>query len=94
MHFLRAADWNLAEPTWTGRMRLVAKGNECAIKLEDKTSGELFAKCPIDAYPGIAIEPVTDSSRYFVLRVQDDNGKCSIFFCLGYITELTTFTLL
>lgn len=56
-------------------MRLVSKANECAIKLEDKNTGELFAKCPIDAYPGIAIEPVTDSSRYFVLRVQDDNGE-------------------
>lgn len=73
--FDRAADWNLAEPTWTGRMRLVAKGNECAIKLEDKNSGELFAKCPIDVYPGVAIEPVSDSSRYFVLRIQDDNGN-------------------
>lgn len=59
-------------------MRLLSKGKECAIKLEDKTTGELFAKCPIDAYPGIAIEPVTDSSRYFVLRIQDDNGESSL----------------
>lgn len=71
---IRAADWNLAEPSWTGRMRLISKGDECFIKLEDKNSGELFAKCPIETYPGIAIESVTDSSRYFVLRIQDDNG--------------------
>jgi len=71
----RAADWNLAEPEWTGRMKLVSKGNDCTIKLEDKNSGELFAKCPIETYPGIAIESVADSSRYFVLRIQDDNGK-------------------
>lgn len=57
-------------------MRLVAKDKECLLKLEDKTSGELFAKCPIDKYPGVAIEPVSDSSRYFVLRIQDDNGNC------------------
>lgn len=55
-------------------MRLVSKGNECCIKLEDKVSGELFAKCPIETYPGVAVESVTDSSRYFVLRIQDDNG--------------------
>ena len=55
-------------------MRLVAKGKECTLKLEDKITGELFAKCPIEAYPGIAVEAVTDSSRYFVLRIQDDNG--------------------
>lgn len=66
-------------------MRLVSKGNECAVKLEDKTSGELFAKCPIDAYPGIAIEPVTDSSRYFVLRIQDDNGGWFWYFSIVVI---------
>jgi len=72
--YFRAADWNLSEPEWTGRMKLVSKGNDCTIKLEDKNSGELFAKCPIEQYPGIAIESVADSSRYFVLRLQDDNG--------------------
>jgi hypothetical protein len=81
--YFRAADWNLNEPQWTGRLRLVAKGKDCVLKLEDKTTGELFAKCPIDQYPGIAIEAVTDSSRYFVIRIQDDNGndifwKCSL----------------
>lgn len=56
-------------------MRLVSQGNQCAIKLEDKTTGELFARCPIDNYPGVAVEAVSDSSRYFVLRIQDDNGN-------------------
>lgn len=70
----RAADWNLAAPQWTGRMRLVTLGKDCMIKLEDKNTGELFAKCPIDKYPGVAVEAVSDSSRYFVLRIQDDNN--------------------
>ena len=55
-------------------MRLVAKGNNVSLKLEDKMSGALFANCPVETYPGIAIESVTDSSRYFVIRVLDDNG--------------------
>lgn len=59
-------------------MKLVAKGSEVVIKLEDKLSGELFAKCPIEAYPGIAVEAVTDSSRYFVLRIVGDNGESCI----------------
>lgn len=42
-------------------------------------TGELFAKAPIDKYPGIALEAVTDSSRYFVLRIEDDNGKYGLF---------------
>lgn len=81
-------------------MRLVAKGEELIIKLEDKASGELFAKCPIDKYPGVALESVTDSSRYFVVRIQDDNGIYKFYslilinvLCLIFsIMNFTTFT--
>ncbi|EDX18139.1 NECAP-like protein CG9132 [Drosophila simulans] len=88
----RAGDWNLKEPTWTGRMRLVAKGTAVILKLEDKTSGALFANCPIDTYPGVAIEAVSDSSRYFVIRVQDDNGR-SAFLGLGFGDRSDSFDL-
>ncbi|XP_017483170.1 PREDICTED: NECAP-like protein CG9132 isoform X1 [Rhagoletis zephyria] len=88
----RAADWNLGEPTWTGRMRLVAKGTACNLKLEDKATGALFANCPIDTYPGVAIEAVSDSSRYFVIRVQDDNGR-SAFLGLGFGDRSDSFDL-
>lgn len=79
----RASDWKLDQPDWTGRLRVVAKGKDLAIKLEDKTSGELFARCPVEQYPGIAVESVTDSSRYFVLRIMDDNGR-SAFIGIGF----------
>ncbi|XP_035436760.1 NECAP-like protein CG9132 [Spodoptera frugiperda] len=88
----RAADWNLQEPQWTGRMRLVAKAEELIMKLEDKTSGELFAKCPIDKYPGVALESVTDSSRYFVVRIQDDNGRTA-YIGLGFGDRSDSFDL-
>jgi hypothetical protein len=32
----------------------------------------------VDAHPGIAVESVTDSSRYFVLRIKDDGGRCRL----------------
>ncbi|XP_045606070.1 NECAP-like protein CG9132 [Procambarus clarkii] len=88
----RAADWNLGTPDWTGRMRLVNKKNECIVKLEDKTTGELFAKCPIDKYPGVAIESVTDSSRYFVLRIQDEGGRAA-FIGIGFGDRSDSFDL-
>ncbi|CAK1582046.1 unnamed protein product [Parnassius mnemosyne] len=88
----RAADWNLQEPQWTGRMRLVAKGDELIMKLEDKATGELFAKCPIDKYPGVALEAVTDSSRYFVVRIQDDNGRTA-YIGLGFGDRSDSFDL-
>lgn len=62
---------------------MVAKGKECTIKIEDKTSGALFAQCPVDKYPGVAIEAVSDSSRYFVVKIVDDNGR-SAFIGIGF----------
>jgi len=38
--------------------------------------GELFAQCPVEAYPSAVVEQVLDSSRYFVIRIQDGSGKC------------------
>lgn len=62
---------------------MVSNGAQLNLKLEDKISGQLFANCPVEAYPGVAIEPVSDSSRYFVLRIQDDNGR-SAFIGIGF----------
>jgi hypothetical protein len=73
-------------------MRLLAKGTECILKLEDKVSGELFAKCPVDTYPGIAIEAVSDSSRYFVVRIQDDSGRAA-FIGVGFADRSDSFDL-
>ncbi|CAM4662918.1 unnamed protein product [Leuciscus chuanchicus] len=79
----RAADWKLDEPAWTGRMKITAKGTAVFIKLEDKNTGELFAQAPVDQYPGSAVEAVTDSSRYFVVRIEDGNGRHA-FIGLGF----------
>lgn len=54
---------------------MTTSGKKLNVKLEDKTNGQLFANCPVDAYPGVAIEPVSDSSRYFVLRIIHDDGR-------------------
>ncbi|KAL2091574.1 hypothetical protein ACEWY4_013837 [Coilia grayii] len=79
----RAADWKLDEPAWSGRMKITAMGKMAYIKLEDKISGELFAQAPVDQYPGTAVEAVTDSSRYFVIRIEDGNGRHA-FIGLGF----------
>ncbi|KAK2192822.1 hypothetical protein NP493_22g06036 [Ridgeia piscesae] len=89
----RASEWTLDKPDWTGRIRVVAKGDALIIKLEDRNSGELFAKCPVDAYPGTAIEQVLDSSRYFVIRIQEDSGR-SAFIGIGFSDRGDSFDLL
>ncbi|XP_061196612.1 little elongation complex subunit 2-like [Saccostrea echinata] len=88
----RASDWKLDAPDWDGRLRVVAKGKDLFIKLEDKTSGELFAQCPVDSHPGTAVESVMDSSRYFVIRIKDDNGR-SAFIGIGFDDRSDSFDL-
>lgn len=41
-------------------------------------AGELFAQAPVSQYPGSVVEAVTDSSRYFVIRIEDGNGKAHL----------------
>ncbi|XP_065552371.1 adaptin ear-binding coat-associated protein 2 isoform X2 [Lathamus discolor] len=79
-----AAEWQLEQPAWSGRMRVTARGSVAFIRLEDKNTGELFAQAPVEQFPGIAVESVTDSSRYFVIRVEDGNGRRA-FIGVGFV---------
>jgi len=88
----RAADWNLSAPDWTGRMRVMHSNKTVKLKLEDKGSGELFAACPIDQYPGPAVEAVTDSSRYFVIKIVDESGR-SAYIGMGFADRSDSFDL-
>jgi len=37
-----AAEWKLDEPDWTGRLKVVSKGPNLTVRLEDKNSGVLI----------------------------------------------------
>jgi len=89
----RAADWNLSAPDWTGRLRVMEQHREVRLKLEDRGSNELFAACPIQAYPGPAIEAVTDSSRYFVIRIVNESTKQNAFIGMGFADRSDSFDL-
>ncbi|XP_076472392.1 adaptin ear-binding coat-associated protein 1-like [Babylonia areolata] len=87
----RAAEWKLDAPDWTGRLRVVSINKDLFIKLENK-DGELFAQCPVECYPSVAVEPVMDSSRYFVIRIKDESGR-SAFIGIGFADRSDSFDL-
>lgn len=80
----KCGEWLQSDKIWSGRLRVVSCNNRCEIRLEDPNSGDLFAACFVN--PGQrdnAVESVLDSSRYFVLKIEDGTGKHA-FIGLGF----------
>jgi hypothetical protein len=71
----RAKDWSDAShQVWVGKLQVVAKGKVAIIKLISP-DGKEFARAPVRPDGPPAVEKVTDSSRYFVLRIEDPSGR-------------------
>ncbi|OAY32654.1 uncharacterized protein At1g03900 [Manihot esculenta] len=80
----KCGEWLQSDKIWSGRLRVVSCKDRCEIRLEDPNSGELFAACFV--HPGqreASVETVLDSSRYFVLKIEDGRGKHA-FIGLGF----------
>ncbi|KAI7854720.1 hypothetical protein BDC45DRAFT_507952 [Circinella umbellata] len=75
----RAAEWGDLGSSflWKGRLRILGKGEECSIRLEDNDTGELFALCPYNPATN-SVEAVLDSSRYFVLKIEHEGRHAFI----------------
>ncbi|KAH9602122.1 hypothetical protein KSS87_020995 [Heliosperma pusillum] len=70
----RADEWDVNKWAWEGVLKVVSKGEECIIRLEDKSTGELYARAFLRKGEPHPVEPVIDSSRYFVLRIEENIG--------------------
>jgi len=66
----RGADWR--DEVWQGTVKVVERGQTTLVLLVDRTSGDIFAVCPIKDG---AVDRCVDSSRYFVLRIENANGR-------------------
>ncbi|KAJ3876562.1 adaptin ear-binding coat-associated protein 1 [Lentinula edodes] len=85
----RAGEWgDLAQPLWKGRLRILEKNSGVTILFEDGTTGELFAKADYDPSKP-CVEAVLDSSRYFVVRIEDNGRKAYIG--MGFIERTDSF---
>ncbi|GAB4859591.1 hypothetical protein Ancab_011064 [Ancistrocladus abbreviatus] len=70
----RADEWDVNKWAWEGVLKVISKGEECIIRLEDQSTGELYACAFLREGEPHPVEPVIDSSRYFVLRVEENLG--------------------
>ncbi|KAL7537990.1 hypothetical protein ACHAXR_009425 [Thalassiosira sp. AJA248-18] len=78
----RGADWR--DKVWQGTLKVVERGEETAVLLVDANEERnIFAVCPIrhnidgknTSAVGNGIDRCIDSSRYFVLRIQNAQGR-------------------
>jgi len=66
----RGADWK--DKVWQGTVKVVERGDMTAVLLVDRTKGSIFAVCPVREG---SIDRCVDSSRYFVLRIENATGR-------------------
>jgi len=77
----KAKEWD-KQHIWVGRLRVTSKGNKGMILLEHQDQDGYFAECPI--MEGKTVEPVSDSSRYFVLKIHDTKTGRHAFLGIGF----------
>ncbi|KAH3743297.1 adaptin ear-binding coat-associated protein 1 NECAP-1 [Pelomyxa schiedti] len=85
----RAEGWGPADLIWQGKLVVVERGDIPVIKLINPTNGELFAQCPVNS--PTAVEPVIDSSRYFVLRLEDERNGRHAYVGMGFVDRTEAF---
>jgi len=83
----KAADWDITNFIWSGKLTVKSIKEQCIIYLVDPNTGELFATCPV--IPG-AVESVSDSSRYFVIKIDDGKGHHA-FVGMGFTERSESF---
>lgn len=76
----KAADWK--DQVWVGKLEVVTRDSKVAVKLIGE-DGKIFAVAPVRKDGPPAVEKVSDSSRYFVLRIENDKGQYA-FIGLGF----------
>ncbi|KAK0482533.1 adaptin ear-binding coat-associated protein 1 [Armillaria novae-zelandiae] len=86
----RAMEWgDLSNPLWKGRLRIVEKSSGASLLFEDSQTGAIvFAKTTYEP-DRPSVEAVLDSSRYFVVRIEDAGKKAYIG--LGFAERTDSF---
>ncbi|KAF1744678.1 hypothetical protein MXB_2693, partial [Myxobolus squamalis] len=67
-------DWKWSEPNFVGCLKVIGSDREIILRIEDQVEGKLFVLSKVPFFPGPSVVPVTDSSRYYVIKVAGTNG--------------------
>ncbi len=79
---LSCQEWKPEDLIFTGRLRVVAVGDNCFIRIDNPQTLQLFAECP---YTGPdCVERALDSSRYFIIKIQDPASKRVVQVGIGF----------
>lgn len=89
----RSGDWRVDDKIFTARCRVVATDSDkLEVRLEDPSNGEIFGLCPVPlGQRDIAVECATDSSRNFVLRLEDPVTKRHAFIGMNFAERSNAF---
>lgn len=102
----RADSWDPQNPFMTGSLQVIQKGDACWVQLYEPLATErvaetstatrtLFAQCPLvitsDMPLDVHVQDCVDSSRYFMLRVEDEQTKRSAYVGIGFPERTSAF---
>ncbi|CAH0490927.1 unnamed protein product [Peronospora farinosa] len=98
----RADAWDPEHPFLTGSVRVLQKGDACFIQLFEPKAADLeaetptlFAQCPLHISRTLALDvyvhDCVDSSRYFMLRMEDEQSGRRAFIGIGFPNRTTAF---
>ncbi|ETL94653.1 hypothetical protein F442_04341 [Phytophthora nicotianae P10297] len=99
----RADAWDPEHPFLTGSVRVMQKGDACFVQLFEPVADEaeasatptLFAQCPLQISRELALDvyvhDCVDSSRYFMLRVEDEQSGRRAFVGIGFPDRTAAF---
>jgi len=95
-----AKDWNLENPEHTGELSVLAKGDMLMMRLKNGEGGVFCETAPMDLKEIGKTKPLTsiiesckDSSRYFVVRVQDPKSRRVLPMGIGFRERQSAFDL-
>ncbi|KAI9915457.1 hypothetical protein PsorP6_008246 [Peronosclerospora sorghi] len=96
----RADSWDPEHPFLTGSLRVLQIGDACYVQLFEPVMVEseaatLFAQCPLQITRDLALDvyvhDCADSSRYFMLRVEDEKSGRRAFVGIGFPDRTAAF---